>query len=659
MYLKSLKINNFRKFGEEKNTLKFVSSSKKGTISNEEEMKEKISESTTLLVGKNNSGKTTAIVALEFFLREREMSVYDFNMPYLNKMLQTKEPPIINAEITITLDRNILLNTLDSFATLEDLKKKEIKLYLSYETKNKTLFKNNFEKENPKDLNEYIKFLTKELEGYEYILKNKNSEKLNKKLKELIELEIIKANHKIDDNILKNSFNKIFKARLKSNPDIENDFNTEINNINGKLTTKINSIHKDKLNGNNLTDEIVNFRMESNLTKENLLEKSFNFFYDDKGIHIPENQFGLGYTNLMCIVSKLIDYAEIRKNTGEELNKVKLLAIEEPEAFMHPQLQEQFMEKISKVLFNIINETDILEAFQVLISTHSSHILKSKLKIGNTFNNINYLSTDSKNNTKVIKLFDDKIAEEEDITKYLAVKVSLDFADLFFADALIAVEGSAEEILIPPYILKDNLLNNMISVFNIRGTHANSFYTLFELLEIPTLIITDLDLIREKIKKSDSDEEKKRKLENIGNLKTKNTSNPIIKDLLKSQNFENLIKLEETKEHVFKKNKNILISTQIQKINNYYATSLEEALVLTNYNVKELEDMLKEYHPNTFKDLNNEIIKNSYKIQYKYADKKTELANGIKDLILNRQNQIKLPEYILEGIKNLKVIIGG
>ncbi len=66
MYLKSLKIENFRKFGEENNLIEFVSQ-KNNLFSDEIN----IAKATTLVVGKNNAGKTTITEALEKLLEKK------------------------------------------------------------------------------------------------------------------------------------------------------------------------------------------------------------------------------------------------------------------------------------------------------------------------------------------------------------------------------------------------------------------------------------------------------------------------------------------------------------------------------------------------------------------------------------------------------------
>lgn len=71
MYLKKLKIQNFRNYGMENNEVEFVSAdgiqSKNTVLSKESEQDNKesfnVASATTLIVGKNNAGKTTIIKA--------------------------------------------------------------------------------------------------------------------------------------------------------------------------------------------------------------------------------------------------------------------------------------------------------------------------------------------------------------------------------------------------------------------------------------------------------------------------------------------------------------------------------------------------------------------------------------------------------------------
>ena len=67
--------------------------------------------------------------------------------------------------------------------------------------------------------------------------------------------------------------------------------------------------------------------------------------------------------------------------------------------------------------------------------------------------------------------------------------------DLFFADAVILVEGSAENMLVPHFIRNKypKLYQRYISILSINGRHSHRLNPLIEKLCIPTLVIADID----------------------------------------------------------------------------------------------------------------------------------------------------------------------
>lgn len=73
MYLESFTIKNYRKFGEKDNTIYFVNASEIGhsTGKTDTEINPLISSSSTLIIGKNNAGKTTITNALTFIAQEK------------------------------------------------------------------------------------------------------------------------------------------------------------------------------------------------------------------------------------------------------------------------------------------------------------------------------------------------------------------------------------------------------------------------------------------------------------------------------------------------------------------------------------------------------------------------------------------------------------
>lgn len=76
--------------------------------------------------------------------------------------------------------------------------------------------------------------------------------------------------------------------------------------------------------------------------------------------------------------------------------------------------------------------------------------------------------------------------------------------DMFFADKIILVEGTTERLLLPKMIEKvDSLIgdassplaHSYISLIEVGGAYASKFRELLQFLEVPTLIITDIDSI--------------------------------------------------------------------------------------------------------------------------------------------------------------------
>lgn len=85
MFLESVTIKNFRKFRDKNNTIYFVDS--KAIKAREKEDKSSlIAPSSTLIIGKNNTGKTTVARALNLVSEKKKPSAYDFNMDYLRTL---------------------------------------------------------------------------------------------------------------------------------------------------------------------------------------------------------------------------------------------------------------------------------------------------------------------------------------------------------------------------------------------------------------------------------------------------------------------------------------------------------------------------------------------------------------------------------------------
>ena len=695
MYLKKLKLQNFRKFSTDNNVIEFISSKIVQPISDENGEEEKeidVASDTTLIIGKNNAGKTTIITALDNLINNENLwSVHDFNYRYLQKYLQdydtkdfSADAPYIEFLITVALEENSQdrISNLIPFMLVEDINDSELDIGIRYEVSDLMFFHTKmFElyQENIDEKELFSKFL-KLLGEMKYTLKyyDKNWNPVNEKFKlaNLMDIKCIKANHIKSEYCLTESFNKIVNYRYNYLFHNEKEkITNDLEDINKQLTENISRNHTDIMKdvlAELVSTDRMGIDLSADITFDKLMKDLIRYEYIEDGVNIPESQFGLGYTNLIMIIASIMDYME--KYPDAFNTKINLVSIEEPETFMHPQMQELFIRNINqaiKLLFES-KEKDINS--QIIITTHSSHILNSKIQSDNTFNNICYLN-EKKHCAKIINLCNDKVMPSIDKTKercteelreknlkFLKKHIKFKASELFFSDAVIFVEGFTEETLLPFFIEQNEKLSKYyISVFNINGAHGFIYENLIKTLGIPTLLITDLDIKRDNKEEKENKEdiaEKKKNIVQISCLDGLETTNETIKKIYGKSKLDKLPSKIEVN--------NLYLAYQ-GKINQYYATSFEEAFILTNYNNIIVNETLSEVKPNIYKrivggkDSNYENnLLHSYEWQVKLEKNKGEFASKLffKLINSNESDLPKLPEYILKGFSWLEKRIG-
>ena len=222
----------------------------------------------------------------------------------------------------------------------------------------------------------------------------------------------------------------------------------------------------------------------------------------DNDLSLPEKYNGLGYQNLISIIFKLIRFRDEWMRVGkssinedeEVIEPLHLVLIEEPEAHLHAQVQQVFIKKAYSVLRNNQNLGDKRDfTTQLVISTHSSYIAHQK------FISLRYFK---RNFSHVLPISDvvnlsTTFGTEDDTTKFTIRYLSTTHNDLFFADAVILVEGPAERMLVPHFIKNFHpvLDNCYVTILEIGGSHAHRLKPLIETLGVICLIITDIDSV--------------------------------------------------------------------------------------------------------------------------------------------------------------------
>lgn len=296
--------------------------------------------------------------------RPNAFGANDFNYRYLQEYLDSYDicnPPLgapyIEFILTIGLekDSNDRISNLIPFMLVEDIEDSELDICIRYEVEDFVYFQSEMKKlfSEGKDENAFSKFLNL-LHNTDYVLKyyDKNINKIDVdfKLSNLMELQCIKANHLKNDHCLTDAFNKIINYRYDHIFQKEKkEVNRELEKINKELTENINHNHTEVIR--NVLKELISMEhmgvdLSADITFDKLMRDLIKYEYIEDDANIPENQFGLGYTNLIMIIAAIMDYME-RYPESSFNSKINLISIEEPETFMHPQMQELFIKNIN------------------------------------------------------------------------------------------------------------------------------------------------------------------------------------------------------------------------------------------------------------------------------------------------------------------------
>lgn len=262
-------------------------------------------------------------------------------------------------------------------------------------------------------------------------------------------------------------------------------------------------------------------------------------------LRLPEDYAGLGYQNLIAMVFMLMSYRDDWMREGKAVSgedpatlskipRLHLVLVEEPEAHLHAQVQQVFINK-AYTLLRKHGELGAGETYctQLVVSTHSSHVAHEA-----DFASLRYfrrrpaLGKGETPTTTVANLsyvFGDVLDTERFVKRYLKAT----HCDLFFADGIIFVEGQAERILVPHFIRYHfpSLSRRYVTLLDLGGSHAHSFRQLVDELGLTTLIVADLDATcATKVITKDGNEVTRWKAAKPALGAGQKTSNPVLKE---------------------------------------------------------------------------------------------------------------------------------
>lgn len=247
-------------------------------------------------------------------------------------------------------------------------------------------------------------------------------------------------------------------------------------------------------------------RPQTTIDVESLLTDNTRILYTGAdGVHLPEGYNGLGTRNLIYILLQLEALHKTYRSTPMRPG-THLVFIEEPEAHLHPQMQEVFIGQLNEAVSTLSQKYPDEATWQVqfVVSTHSSHLANAA-----PFDAIRYFLNEPTpaNGVRRTKVKDfrkgaDQISPED--RRFLQQYMTLTKCDLYFADKAILVEGATERILMPRITKivdadlapEHRLGRQYVTTIEAGGAHAQVFYPLLDYLELKTLIITDIDAVK-------------------------------------------------------------------------------------------------------------------------------------------------------------------
>ena len=513
----------------------------------------------SLIIGKNNCGKTSLLSIMQTFFSEGKgpgIRYDDFNLEFklrLTDCIACKKTEWDNTDIQgIELFLYIEYNENDNIANISPLLMDldpdnhmvvlKIEYILNDIDQLKTDYNKYFEKlssgkkntRNKQQLFErfmrdksknYFKTVYKAVK-YDYTIHECNPDIftiLDKNILHLSRIVSIKSigakretDNKENDTSLSSLSNQYYeRVKGEAGDPVLEEFEAQLLKTDHELTglyLKVfeEIVRKVKRFGGTKENETI-IQINSTLGRQELIKDNTIMTYKSGSQELPESYNGLGYLNLISIIIQIETImAEFRCDSDKEKMPadINILFIEEPEAHTHPQLQYIFIKNIKELLREgkkCKDGSDIV--VQTLITTHSSHIVAEC-----DFDDIKYFcrvspyAVISKNLCSLEAEYKDETDPNNKRYKFLKQYLTLNYAEVFFADKVILYEGDTERILLPAMMRKidqeEETLGMPLSSQNISiiaaGANSQLFSPLLAFLDIKTLIITDIDAVKKK-----------------------------------------------------------------------------------------------------------------------------------------------------------------
>lgn len=460
----------------------------------------------SLVIGKNNTGKTSILSVLDKFLNQSEKNKFyfdDFNIDFKKEVQGLIEGDFIDKEnykskgikLKLFIQYTETCNLENVSRVMMDLDPENNYIVLGFEyllsfekyidirkdyrefAANEVIKQNGNKDYKPKSLydflrknhDEYFKSHRKSIEISKdnQIVNDENFIDLDKELisiKDIVNFKYISARREVAnkevDKTLSTQTSKIYE-KTETSPDQNRaveDFKDRLSETDDQLSDiyvdLFKTIIKKVGDFGGIKPNESEIEIISNLQHRELLKGNTTVVYKhDDDNKLPEHYNGLGYMNLICMIFEIeILIQEFKREKEKKPADINLLFIEEPEAHTHPQMQYVFIKNIKKLLKEGIQREDgEKRKLQYIVSSHSSHIVADS-----DFNDIKYLKKESSNNVVAKNLKDLKKEYDENTNQYqfLTQYLTISRAEIFFADKAVLIEGDTERMLIPTIMKK-------------------------------------------------------------------------------------------------------------------------------------------------------------------------------------------------------------
>ena len=361
-----------------------------------------LKEDLSLIIGKNNCGKTSVLVILDKMLNSSEIAWEDVNLVKQKELYN--EIKGFNGSVqdgnklleAIKLQLYIEYSDIDSYENIQnfimDLDPENNIILLEFisliNIKNILELKDIIKGRKIKDFSTFSRYMSKNFTKYFKIKKysrcyDKKTKKIisdmieevdNKNIQKVLKIVGIRADRAVSNNeknhALSSLTSRYYETYRKNIEDKSNSIFQELEVELEKADKALYKIYNGEKTNNGQdsegifksiidvvktyggSDNKINISIESSISEKNLLTDNTSLYYkhgDGDSSSLPETYNGLGYLNLIGI---LFEIETKLQELYEQPADINILYIEEPEAHTHPQLQYIFIRNIKNHINN-------------------------------------------------------------------------------------------------------------------------------------------------------------------------------------------------------------------------------------------------------------------------------------------------------------------